>query len=104
MFRGIVMRGLLSRVGPVPAIVAQGLLFGVAHVDPVRGAGNVGLAVVLSTVGISFGVAAYLLRRLGPTMVAHAIFNAIAMLVVLTGWLDGVDSPFESLVAHVVAR
>jgi membrane protease YdiL (CAAX protease family) len=98
VFRGIVLRGFLSRIGPAPAVLAQGLLFGVAHVDPVRGVGNVGLAIVLSTVGIVFGTVAYLLRRLGPTIVAHAIFNGVAMLVVLSGWLDGVDSPFDSVI------
>ena len=40
VFRGLVMRGFLSRMGPVAAIGLQGVLFGVAHVDPVRGIGQ----------------------------------------------------------------
>ena len=55
VFRGVVLRGLRSRMPAVVAIVVQGLLFGAAHVDPVRGAGNVGLVMVLSGVGIAFG-------------------------------------------------
>ena len=85
VFRGVVMRGLRSRLSAAPAVVLQGVLFGVAHIDPVRGAGNIGLAIILSGVGIAFGGAAYLLRRIGPTIVAHAIFNGLVLLLVLTG-------------------
>ncbi|WP_420453584.1 CPBP family intramembrane glutamic endopeptidase [Ilumatobacter sp.] len=88
VFRGLVMRSLLSKLPALPAIGLQGILFGVAHVDPVRGAGNIGLAIVLSAVGTSFGGAAYLLRRIGPTMVAHALFNGIVMILLLTGIRD----------------
>jgi membrane protease YdiL (CAAX protease family) len=88
VFRGLVMRSLLSKLHPVVAVGAQGVLFGVAHVDPVRGVGNIGLALVLSGVGVSFGVAAYLLRRIGPTIVAHAIFNGVVMILLLTGIRD----------------
>jgi membrane protease YdiL (CAAX protease family) len=88
VFRGLVMRGFLSRMGAVPAVVLQGVLFGAAHVDPARGAGNIGLVMVLSSVGIAFGGAAYLTRRLGPTVIAHAIFNGLVLLVLLTGWAD----------------
>jgi Type II CAAX prenyl endopeptidase Rce1-like len=83
-----VVGGLRSRLPTVLAVALQGLLFGAAHVDPVRGAGNVGLVVVLSSVGIAFGVAAHLLRRLGPSIVAHALFNGVVLLVVLTGVAD----------------
>jgi membrane protease YdiL (CAAX protease family) len=68
----------------VAAVTVQGLVFGLAHVDPGRGSGNVGLVLILSTVGIVFGAAAYLIGRIGPTVVAHAILNAIVMIVVLT--------------------
>lgn len=85
VFRGVVMRGLRSRLAAAPAVVLQGVLFGVAHIDPVRGAGNIGLTIILSGVGIAFGGAAYLLRRIGPTIVAHAIFNGLVLLLVLTG-------------------
>jgi membrane protease YdiL (CAAX protease family) len=99
VFRGLVLRSLLSVSAPVVAVVGQGVLFGVAHVDPVRGVGNIGLAIVLSAVGVSFGFAAYLLRRIGPTIVAHAIFNGIVMLILLTGVRDRIlennPDPFD---------
>lgn len=88
VFRGLVLRSLLSVSAPPVAVVGQGVLFGVAHIDPVRGVGNIGLAMVLSGVGVSFGVAAYLLRRIGPTMVAHAIFNGVVMIILLSGIRD----------------
>lgn len=84
VFRGLVLRGLLSRVGPVAAIGIQGVLFGSAHIGPERGVGNIGLVLVLSTVGTAFGAGAYLLKRVPPTVVAHAVFNAVVMTIVLT--------------------
>jgi len=84
VFRGLMLRGLRSRLGAVAAVGVQGGLFGLAHVDPVRGTGNAGLVLVLAAVGVAFGGAAYLLRRIGPTIIAHAIFNGIVMAVVLT--------------------
>ena len=84
IFRGLMLRGLLSRMSAWLAVGVQGLLFGAVHVDPVRGIGNIGLALVLSAVGVVFGGAAYLLRRIGPTILAHAIFNGVVMVIVLT--------------------
>jgi membrane protease YdiL (CAAX protease family) len=87
VFRGVVMRGLLSRNGAVVAVGVQGALFGLAHFDPVRGTGNIGLIMVLGAVGCVLGGAAYLFRRIAPTMIAHAIINGIAMALALSGWL-----------------
>lgn len=104
VFRGVVMSGLRSRLPMTAVVVVQGLLFGVAHIDPVRGLGNVGLAFVLSGVGIAFGVSSALLRRLGPSMVAHALFNGAVLLVVLTGVADRVrdaSASSDSDRAHV---
>ena len=89
VFRGVVLRGLLSRFGTVAAVGIQGVVFGMAHVDPVRGAGNIGLVIILSGVGCVLGGAAYRFRRIGPTIIAHAIINAIAMTVALSGWASG---------------
>jgi membrane protease YdiL (CAAX protease family) len=88
VFRGVVLRGLRSAMPAVLAVFLQGLLFGCAHLDPVRGRGNLGLVMVLSGVGIAFGAGAALLRRIGPTIVAHAIFNGVVLLIVLTGVAD----------------
>jgi membrane protease YdiL (CAAX protease family) len=88
VFRGVVMRGLSSSMPVVAVVVVQGLLFGLAHVDPVRGAGNLGLVLVLSGVGIAFGIATVLVGRIGPSIVAHALFNGVVLLIVLSGVVD----------------
>jgi membrane protease YdiL (CAAX protease family) len=88
VFRGVVMRGLRSRLPMLVVVVVQGVLFGLAHIDPVRGVGNIGLVLVLSGVGIAFGVAAALLDRIGPSIVAHALFNGAVLLIVLSGLAD----------------
>lgn len=85
-FRGFVLRGLLGRFPAVPAIAIQAVLFGSAHFDPTRGAGNIGLIMILSGVGAVLGGAAYLFRRLGASVLAHGILNAIALTVALSGW------------------
>ncbi|MFM7044489.1 MAG: lysostaphin resistance A-like protein [Ilumatobacteraceae bacterium] len=82
VFRGLVMRGLLRRFSAPAAIGIQGALFGVAHVDPARGLGNIGLVLVLASVGIVLGGAAYSCRRITASIVAHAILNAAALMAV----------------------
>jgi len=104
VFRGLVLRGFLSRMGPALAILLQGVLFGIAHVDPVRGWGNVGLALVLSGVGVVFGVSAYLSRRLGPTVIGHAIFNGVVLAIVLSGVLDEIDTDLGALAASLIVQ
>jgi len=89
IFRGIVLRGLVARLPIAVAVTLQGVLFGAAHIDPSRGWGNLGLAIALSGVGVALGVTAVLTRRIGPTIVAHAILNGVVLTLVLTGALDG---------------
>jgi membrane protease YdiL (CAAX protease family) len=84
VFRGLILAGLMSRMHWVWAVLVQGAVFGVAHVDPARGTGNVGLAMILAAVGVALGGAAYLLRRIPPTMLAHGILNAVVLTIVLT--------------------
>jgi uncharacterized protein len=103
VFRGLVLRGFLSRLGAVPAIALQGVLFGFAHSDPTRGAGNIGLGLVLSAVGIALGTSAYLVRRIGPTVVAHAIFNGVVLIIILSGVLDDVDTELGHIAALLAA-
>jgi membrane protease YdiL (CAAX protease family) len=88
VFRGFVLRGLLSHMGPVAAITVQAITFGMAHFDPVRGSGNIGLVIMLSGVGGVLGGTAYLCRRIAPAIIAHAIMNGLVMAIVLGGWAD----------------
>ena len=88
VFRGVVLRGFNSRLPVLLSLVLQAVLFGAAHADPVRGVGNLGLILVLSGVGLALGIGAQLLGRIGPAVVAHALFNGAVLLVVLTGVAD----------------
>lgn len=91
-FRAVVLRGLLSRFGPVAAIGIQAVLFGLAHADPVRGVDNIGLVIITGSIGASFGAAAYWFRRIGVTIAVHAIVNGLALALVLSGVLDNAGS------------
>lgn len=88
VFRGLVLKSFLSVMRVPVAIGLQAVLFGLAHFDPVRGTGNIGLVIVLSGAGVVLGASAYLFRRIVPAVIAHAIINAIAMTVALTGFAD----------------
>jgi len=82
-FRGLLLSALRSRFRPVAAIAAQGVVFGAYHVSPVYGWGNIGLVVILATVGVVFGAFAQRTRRLGPGMVGHALLNTLVFVVLL---------------------
>jgi membrane protease YdiL (CAAX protease family) len=87
-FRGLLFGGLLRvlRPGPgarpvistllvVAAVLADGLLFGLAHGELVQLAG-------LAIFGAILAVLAYRTKRLGMSMVAHASFNLYAVLAI----------------------
>lgn len=86
IFRGAVMRGLLSKVNAPLAIGVQGVLFGAAHFLPSYGREGIGLVITLSVAGIGFGLGCYLLRRIGPSIIAHAVFNSVAIAVAISRW------------------
>jgi membrane protease YdiL (CAAX protease family) len=54
-------------------------VFGASHASLAYGAGNLGLILVLSAMGVTFGFAAERAGRLGPSMWAHAMVNATAI-------------------------
>lgn len=81
-FRGLVLQSLVRisrRVGPVlgPAVatVSTGILFGLAHAEPVQLAG-------LALFGTVLSVIAYKTGRLGTCIFAHAGFNAFAVVAI----------------------
>lgn len=89
-FRGLLFKSLariLSPVVPGPsarravavgaAVVLDGLLFGLAHGEWVQFAGLAAFGMVLALVSFRTG-------RLGMNMVAHATFNLVAVLAVLS--------------------
>ncbi len=92
LFRGVILPGFLGSMPTVVAIALQGVLFGAVHLDPELGSGNLGLVVVLSVVGVVLGAGTWLLRRLLPAVVAHAIFNGVVLAIVLSGLLDDLEA------------
>jgi membrane protease YdiL (CAAX protease family) len=73
MFRGIVLRGLLSRHRPWIAVVLSAALFGAVHMNPWQ-------FVPATFLGIAFG---WFYLRTGSvplTMIGHACFNGLALL------------------------
>ncbi len=83
IFRGVMLRGLRSRMPAAAAIAVQGGLFGLAHVQPVFGQDNIGLVIALGLVGVGFGIGCHLVHRIGPTIIAHALFNGAAVIYLL---------------------
>jgi membrane protease YdiL (CAAX protease family) len=81
-FRGLVLRGLVAMfkrtgrvLGPVLAVVSDGVVFGLAHFEPLELLGLAAFGVVLAVMALRLG-------RLGPCIFAHATFNLIAILSV----------------------
>lgn len=92
-FRGLLLRGLLGRLGhlgprlgPALAVVATGILFGLAHAEGLQ-------LPALAAFGIVLSYLAWRSGRLGPGIVAHAAFNAVTM-VALSGALGSLG-PFS---------
>jgi membrane protease YdiL (CAAX protease family) len=71
-FRGLLLRGLAGRLPAPVAVVVTGLLFALAHFEAVQFAG-------LALFGVVLGVLAWRSGRLGPSVAAHAAFNAAAV-------------------------
>jgi membrane protease YdiL (CAAX protease family) len=87
-FRGVVQGVLTRRWGARVAIVTQALMFALVHY-------RVGMSLALTVVtwgqiavaGFFLGALKWRYERLGPGMVAHGCFNALAMIVLLATWL-----------------
>lgn len=72
-FRGLLLRSLARWLGPVAGVVGSAVVFGLAHFEALQLA-------ALILFGLILGTLAYRTGRLGPTIVAHAAFNAVTVL------------------------
>lgn len=75
LFRGVFFNAARIRLGPWPAIILTGLVFGFAH--PV----GVGQAVLLGTLGAVFAWMAYTRKSLVPSMTGHFLQNTFSTLM-----------------------
>jgi membrane protease YdiL (CAAX protease family) len=73
LFRGLVQRSFERRLRPGLAIGLAGAIFGMVHFQPTN-------LVVLASLGMFFGYTAWSMGSIYPTIFAHAIFNAFAII------------------------
>ena len=78
LFRGFVLRGLLSNIGAGPAVVATALVFAAFHLDP-------GTVIPIFFTGLALGFLYVRTGSLWPCIAAHAGQNALALLAVRAG-------------------
>jgi membrane protease YdiL (CAAX protease family) len=84
-FRGLVQGAFTSRTGARFAMFAQAICFGAVHYRVGMNLAQTTVTVV--TIGVLGGVLGSLrwhAEKLGPGMAAHAVFNAVAAVVVFT--------------------
>jgi len=84
LFRGVLLRGMASRWGPTAGVIAQGVVFGVAHAKFDGVWSTVGVVVTVTAVGIVFGWVARATGRLAPGMVAHSVYNLVLLVLAVT--------------------
>ena len=83
-FRGLVQGAITNRFGARTALFAQAVWFGLVHMQLGMTAGQ--LVIVFATIGFAglvLGSLRWHYQRLGPGMIAHALFNAVAVVALL---------------------
>ena len=79
-FRGFLRTALQARFGRHGAVWLQAVFFGLAHAGEAGTAlGNVSVVLAMFTVGVVLGYTAMLTGRLGAGMIAHCLFNLVAV-------------------------
>lgn len=81
-FRGLVQRRLVGRLGVVPGIAIASLLFGAAHLIAWSGPITLAYAWAVAAGGLVLGGSYHSSGRLGTSIIAHALFNAQALLAI----------------------
>jgi CAAX protease family protein len=80
-FRGLVLRSLARRGGPVLAVLGSSVLFGLVHFQTGMGAASdAALMCAIGAFGMLLAFFAVRTGRLGPGLIAHATFNAITVI------------------------
>ncbi len=83
-FRGFLRTTLQRRFGGHGAVWLQAAFFGLAHFgEATTAAGNVSVVLAMIGVGAVLGYTAKLTGRLGAGMIAHCLFNLLAVALVL---------------------
>jgi hypothetical protein len=82
-FRGVLQRAFTARFGVGIAIALQAVCFGAYHFTPELGLGNISFTISRAVFGVVAGLAAMRWRHLGVGMVAHALTNAVFVILVV---------------------
>ncbi len=77
VYRGLLQRSMATVVGAGPALAFTALWFSLVHLSPVEYPG-------LFVAGLVFGAGVLLTNRVGPSIMAHAAFNATGIIIVLS--------------------
>jgi membrane protease YdiL (CAAX protease family) len=84
-FRGLVQGAFTARTGARFAVFAQAVCFGAVHYHLGMSLGQATVTVVtIGVTGAVLGALRWHAEKLGPGMAAHAVFNAVAALVLFT--------------------
>jgi len=80
-FRGLLQGQLVERFGPAVAIALTSIVFGSAHIANDPGIGGLLLGLSVGASGVVLGTVRHLTHRLGSSMLTHALFNTMALIV-----------------------
>jgi membrane protease YdiL (CAAX protease family) len=94
--RGLVQRGLLSRLRPIVAIPLAAAFFGALHVDPVH-------AIFASLLGLYLGVVAFLAGSTWAAITCHAANNLLAVAVAACWPASELADPISTTLGFVLA-
>jgi membrane protease YdiL (CAAX protease family) len=84
-FRGLVQGAFTNQFGARFALFAQAVCFGLVHYRVGMSAAQAVITVVtIGATGLVLGATRWHYAKLGPGMVAHAFFNAVVVVVVVT--------------------
>jgi membrane protease YdiL (CAAX protease family) len=88
VFRGMIQQIFMRNMGPAIGFLLSGLIFGAVHL-------NAHLLVSISFFGVFLGYVFYATGNLTYSIVAHSLFNAVALLQLTIGGAEGgVELPF----------
>ena len=83
-FRGLVQGAITNRFGARTALFGQAVLFGLVHWQYGMTTGQfVIVFTMIGFTGVVLGSLRWHYQRLGPGMIAHALFNAVVVVVLL---------------------
>jgi uncharacterized protein len=84
VFRGLLFRSIADRRGFWPGAIASSIPFGLTHAVPGRALGVWALMITLVFVGVALAWIHWRRRNLLANIAAHAVFNAIGVIVILS--------------------